>query len=484
MQFYAFGLNHKTAPLALCEAFALGAEAQRTLCEAAAPEPFELVLLSTCNRTEAYLYGTAKNVAHVQRLLSKEAGRAWPESGAFLLEDEAAVRHVLHVASGLCSMVPGDNQILTQVKSAYRRAVEAGTVDMALHRLMHTAFRAAKRVATETDLGSGAASVSTAAVAMARDHFGRGAEGDGLDGRRVLLVGAGQMGQLALEAFRSHHPAALQVTNRSPERAARLAEATGAEVVPWAERHAAAAAADLVFVATGADRPVLCAEALPAREGAAAPTLFIDIAMPRNVDPAIGEKPGYAVRDLSALHAWTRRVETRRRAARPAAEVICEELLTEFVSWVFHQEALQPAIRAIRDTFENIREQEIERHAHRFAGADRAELDALTQSILQKLLAVPIVRLKSVDPESIDYVRGIRLLSTLFSRPGCPEEEGAAETPEAGEAPEAAPRAAPVNAPARCPFETHTARSVLEDARDEALLREALRHPVFEPARS
>ncbi len=481
MQFFAFGLNHETAPLAQCEAFALSAEAQQRLYEAAALEACELVLLSTCNRTEAYLYGTAAQAERVRRLLENEAEQAWPQEASFFFEDEEAVRHVLHVASGLRSMVPGDNQILTQVKDAYRRAVEAGTVDMALHRLMHTAFRAAKRVATETDLGSGAASVSTAAVAMARTYFAARTPG-GLDGRRVLLVGAGQMGQIALQAFRSHHPAALAVTNRSPERAERLAAVTGAEVVAWDRRHEAAASVDLVFVATGASEPVLCADALPARDPAAAgaSALVIDIAMPRNVDPAIGQKPGYAVRDLDALHGWTRRVEARRRTALPAAEAICQELLTEFVSWVFHQEALQPAIQAIRDTFESIREQEIERHAHRFAEADRAELDALTQSILQKLLAVPIVRLKSVDPESIDYARGIRLLSTLFSRPDC--EDGGVSS--ASQTPAAPPHAAPVNAPARCPFETHTARGVLgEDARDEALLRKALQHPVLEAPR-
>lgn len=473
MQFFAFGLNHETAPLVLCEAFALGAEAQQALYQRVAPLPCELVLLSTCNRTEAYLYSTAEDAARVQRCLAEEAGQPWPEGKGFFLEDEAAVRHIVHVASGLRSMVPGDNQILTQVKDAYRQAVEADTVDMALHRLMHTAFRAAKRVATETDLGSGAASVSTAAVALARDYFHQHRAG-GLDGRRVLFVGAGQMGQLALQSFRSHHPGALVVTNRSPERAERLAEATGAEAVAWDQRHAAAAAADLVFVATGADEPVLYAEALPAR-AAEAPVLVVDIAMPRNVDPAVGRKPGYVVRDLDALHAWTHRAKARRRSALPAAEAICEELLSDFVAWFFHQEALQPAIGAIRSTFENIRRQEIERHAHRFVGADRQELDALTQSIMQKLLAVPIVRLKSVDPESIDYVRGIRLLSALFSRPGC--EAGAAAGTQAALRPE---EAAPINAPARCPFETHTtARGLIEDTRDEALLRAALRHPTF-----
>ncbi len=462
MQFFAFGVNHESASLEVCEAFALDAGAQQAV-YAAAP-PAELVLLSTCNRTEVYGYGTPEQAQAVRMLLAQRAGRDGSPEEGFYLTEEAAVRHVLQVAAGLRSMVPGDAQILAQMKEAYRRAVEAGTVDMALHRLMHTAFRAAKRVARETALSSGAASVSTAAVALAQRYFERrGAQG--LEARRVLLVGAGQMGRLALGALRSHHPSRLFVANRSAGRAEEVARQTGAKQVPWQERHEAAARADLVFVATGAARPVLHAEALPDRSGAEADTLIIDIAMPRNVDPAIGGLAGYAVKDLGALQDWTERVEQARRAELPIAEHICEELLADYVSWVFHQEALQPAIQAIRSTFDTIRRQEIERHAHRFDDLDRAELDRLTESILQKILAVPIVRLKNVEPEHIDYARGIRLLSALFSRPDCEEDEEAPSPEEPEE------NAAFVNAPAACPFETHAPLS----ERDVEQIREALR---------
>lgn len=439
MQLFAFGVNHETAPLDVCESFAFDAEAQARLYEdgAVAPEA-EFVLLSTCNRTEVYGYGTRADARAIQDALAQHAGRSWPAAEAFSDVDEPAVRHVLQVTAGMRSMVPGDAQILAQMKEAYRRADDAGRVDMALHRLMHTAFRAAKRVVRETDLASGAASVSTAAVAMARDHFG-GRTPAGLDGRTVLLVGAGQMGRLALGALRSHRPARIRVTNRSAPRARALAQHFQGDVVPWAERHTAAAAADLVLVATGADAPVLRDEALPPR-AAAEDAVLIDIAMPRNVDPAVADRDGYVVRDLSALKAWTRRVEAARREALPTAQQICEELLGEYVSWVFHQEALQPAIQAIRETFDAVRRQEVDRHAHRFTDADRDELDRLTNSILQKILAVPIVRLKDVGPDSISYVRGIRLLSALFARPGCEDAGAPGASSEAdAEAPEAAP---------------------------------------------
>lgn len=461
----------------VCETFALDAEARqqfyRSLSADSSPE---LILLSTCNRTEVYLYGSEADVVAARRLLSSQAGRSWPEGEDFTFRDEAAVRHVLQVASGMRSLVPGDNQILAQVKEAYREAVDADTVDMVLHRLMHTAFRAAKRVASETSLSDGAASVSTAAVAMARDYFEARTK-TGLDGRRVLLVGAGQMGQLALHALRKYEPAAVAITNRSLGRVQAVAERTGAEVVPWERRYEAARKADLVIVATGAEIPVLVADRMPARDATAeTPVFVVDIAMPRNVEPALATLSGYALCDLDDLQAWVDGVEERRRAEMPAAEEICETLLSEFVSWVFHQEALQPAIQAIRDTFDSIRFQEIERHAHRFSETDREELEKITQSILQKVLAVPIVRLKSVDPESIDFVRGIRLLSTLFSRPGCEDEEGS--TSSKGASADTSSTAS-VHAPARCPFETHSPLSSTVRLRDEDQLREALRNPVL-----
>ena len=486
--FYAFGLNHRTASMARSEAFALSAEAQERVHRAfragvpdADEEGPELILLSTCNRTEAYLYGEEKDVERLQALLAEEAGCLWPEDETFLEVDEAAVQHVLEVTAGGRSLVPGDAQILSQVKEAYRLAVEVEAVGMVGHRLMHTAFRAAKRVQNETDLSSGAASVSTAAVALA-EHFFQKRLAEGWTDRRVLLVGVGTMGSLALEALSDRAPklGAMAVTNRSPERAKEAARSCGADVVPWSERHTAAAHADLVIVATGASEPTLQAHELPERSPAAdAATLVIDIARPRNADPAIAERPGYALRDMDTLQEWVDEAQAVRRDALPQVEAICEELMGEFVSWVFHQEALQPAIQAIRSTFENIRQQEIDRYAHRFEGADAEDLERLTQSILQKLLAVPIVRLKGAGADSIDFSRGIRLLRTLFSQPGCEdEEEPARETSSPVKAPPAEER--PVNAPARCPFETHLPADGGAGWDAEAL-RDALKDPSLQP---
>ncbi len=423
MTFFAFGLNCESATLPAVEAFAVEASAQRALYEALdLGDEAEVMVLSTCNRTEVYLYGTEDEVRCARRALSARVGEPWPEEESFLLHDEAAVRHVLEVTSGLRSMVLGDRQILAQMKTAYRRAVDHGGVHSVLHRLMHTAFRTAKRVDSETEINRGAASVSTAALAMAREHFADRGAAPPLADLRILLVGTGKMGRLALNALDAEAPEAIRVTNRSPGKAQAVADEHDAEPIAWDRRHRAVETSDLVIVATGASEPVLRASALsPSSGGAERDTLLVDISMPRTVDPQVGTMEAYTLYDLDDLRAWTERVQAERREEIPRAEALCEEELEAFVTWVFHQEAMQPAIQALRDTFDAIREREVDRHAHR-TDMNRGEVDKLTKSIMQKVLAVPIVKLKKVDPESIDFVQGIKLLHALFSRPSCEDE--------------------------------------------------------------
>jgi len=447
MTFHAVGLNYEQASVAQTDAFALDEDDQRTLYEdLILSEEGEVVVLSTCNRTEAYLYGTDADVRRVEAAFKRAANAAWPTEDAFQHRDEAAVRHVLQVASGLRSMVLGDCQILSQVKTAYQRAVDAGQVHSLMHRLMHTAFRAAKRVSGETGLSEGAASISTAAVEMARRHLHDRTPSLALEDADILLVGTGKMGRLALEALPDAGPNSLRVTNRSAGRAEDVAEEYGGRVLAWEGRHEALPSVDLVIVATGASQPVLKEGDLPTNRNGPPVTLLVDIARPRNVSPRIDEVRGFVVSDLDDLQEWTTETRERRSKAVPKAEEICDELLADFVTWVFHQEALQPAIQAIRETFNTIREQEVERHAHR-TDMDREEVDALTESILQKLLAVPIVRLKNVDPDSIDFVQGIKLLHALFS----PSDRGGRSLRTV----EGDPQPSLSDVPAACPYLTH-----------------------------
>ena len=446
MTFHAFGLNHETAPVQVRERFALGEDTLRHLyAHLYAADVRDLLILSTCNRTEVYLFGTEQDVATVQSALGLQARRTWPEAESFHHRDEAAIRHTLHVVCGLKSLVLGDAQILSQTKDAYRLADDEGCVGTVMHRLMHTAFRAAKRAINETALTSGAATVSGIAVAAARAHF-ESVGGSGLRGRQALVVGAGQMGQLALQALtKEKNLASLAVTNRSDKRAQTAADLIRADVVAWERRYEAVRDADVVIAATSAEESVLRAEALLPRPPGKADVLLVDIAVPRNIDRAIDALPGYTVIDLDRLNAKLVQVEAVRRQEVPKAEAICDELLGDFTTWFFHQQALQPTIHAIRATFEDIRLQEIERHRHRFAEESEKELDRLTRSIMQKLLAVPVVRLKDVDPESVDFVRGIKLLHSLFARPTC--EDASVEGQVAASPEEQKPSMG-------CPFET------------------------------
>ena len=426
MKFYAFGLNHETASLKVRAPFAFSDAGRERVYRAVKLSPeAEFVLLTTCNRTEVYLYGMPEDVGQITHVLEEVAKVQWPDAQTFLVEDEEAVRHVIQVTAGLRSQVLGDRQIFAQVKEAYREAIEAGSVRAIMHRLMHAAFRAARRVLNETNLSPVEASVAHLAIALAKAR--------GIYQAPIVVLGAGEMARNVLEGARELSPEQIVLLNRTPEKAQALAERySRIQVAPWEERYTYVAMNPLTIVATGALHPVLRADALPAH---ARQALLVDLAIPRNIDPAIEERQDYEVYDLDRLKASRLRLHKYEAPEIQTAERICEEQLEDFVTWYFHQQALQPAIQTLRDTFEQIRLQEIERHAHRFKSVDREELDVLTRSIMQKLLAIPVVRLKDVVSDSLSLAQRISLLNELFSRPDCEENTSfsSVESREQGE---------------------------------------------------
>lgn len=428
MTFYAFGVNHLRAPVETREAFALNEDRKRSLFQSLRLlEGSELIVLSTCNRTEAYLYGTSRDVTHVQHALCEAVGRTWPEQSAFLLQDEEAVRHILEVAAGLRSLVLGDAQIFSQLKEAYRIAVEEEGVGTTMHRLMHTAFRTAKRVINETDLNTGASSIPYVAVEAASQIF-ESSSARGLDAMRALVVGSGSMGRLAIDALQQKGVSSITLSNRSEERGRAVAAKAAVDFCEWDRLHSVCADYDVVIVATSAESPVIVAAELEST--GIENTTFVDISVPRNVEPGVTSL-GCKVIDVDTLNQWLAETEAVRRTAAPAARAIVDEMAAEFVSWVFHHQALQPVIQTIADTFESIRAGEVERHHQRFSELDRLELDEITRSIVQKILAVPVVRLKSVEPESINFAQGIRLLHALFQRERCEDASAVSDTPHA-----------------------------------------------------
>lgn len=420
MQFFSFGINHHQVSVDQRGKFSCTESMIREIYRAAElSEHAEYVILSTCNRSEVILYGTQEDVQELQEVISSVTGAAWPEE-AFEYKDEPAIKHLLAVTAGLDSMVLGDAQILNQVKEAYRLAVDEEKVGAVLHRLMHTAFSGAKRVVTETSMAGGSASVAGTAVQIAYRASQALKNGDALT---CLVLGAGQMGKLVVEALSRESDVEILVANRSKVRAEQLVEMyAGAKLIDWENRHETVATADIVVVASGATEYVLIADQIPAPESGHQ-VLIVDISVPRCVDPSIKLLDGYRLYDMDDLQAKIQGVISDRKEALPLAREICDQMLADFVSWCFHHQAMQPAIHAILDTFDNIRLQEIERHAHRFEDADLKQLDRITKSIMQKVLAVPVVRLKNVGPDHIDYVNGVKLLQTLFARTSCEEPD-------------------------------------------------------------
>ncbi len=395
-QLYLIGLNHRTADLAIRERFALAGR-ECGACSPLAPQGaiVESLWLSTCNRVEVLVCGPGEETW-------RQAQEAWAgicgahacelESHLYSYCGEDAVRHVLRVASSLDSLVLGEPQILGQLKDAYRRAVDDNTVKLILGRLLHKAFMTAKRVRSETALASAAVSISYAAVALARRIF------DSLSGKQVLLIGAGEMAELAAAHLCEGQGALLAVTNRTFERAFALAERFKAKPLEFEQLQEHLEQADIVISSTGAPEPIISREMMRAvmKKRKNKPVFIIDIAVPRDVEESVGKLDNvylYAIDDLSAV------VEENRAARRDEAvkaEAIVEEECIRFCQWL-RSLSLQPAIADLVCRAERIAEEELARTLRRIGPVSdemRSALEAMLGGVIKKLNHAPISYLK------------------------------------------------------------------------------------------
>jgi glutamyl-tRNA reductase len=350
------------------------------------------VCLSTCNRTELYLAGeAAPDVAdRAVTTLAERSGldESHLRSVLYRLEDEAAGIHLFRVAAGLDSMVPGEGEILGQVRDAY----EAGAPGPLLDRLFRQAIHAGKKVRTETAIGESPASVSSAAAALAAQVFGD------LAGCRVLLVGAGKIGELAARNLASRGAEIVVVANRSLDKALELSGRFGARAVALEDVSAELVRVDVVLSSTSAPGRVLTREDVAPRlaERKGRPLFFIDIAMPRDLDPSIHELEGcylYDIDDLESVVAES--LAGRRREAARAEEIVLEEA-ERFRAWQASRDVV-PAIASLRALAEEIRASELERaraRLEKLTDAERRAVEAMTARIVDKLLHGPTVRMK------------------------------------------------------------------------------------------
>jgi glutamyl-tRNA reductase len=417
MKLLLVGTSYQRAPVELRELLAYDRALRRDALGRLAAEGAEAAVLSTCNRTE--VYGVSAEPAELEERIYGElaelSGLSHSELAPALysVSDEAAAVHLFRVAAGLDSMVPGEAQILGQVREAYEAARETETTGPTLHRLFRHALRVGKRVRTETAIGENPASVSSAAAELAERVF------DGLAGRRILLLGAGKTADLTAANLISRGVGGIVVANRSPERAEALARRFGGRAVGLDEVEAELAHADVVVASTSSQGFVVPAaqveRALKERRGR--PIFFVDIAVPRDVDPAAIELEGCYVFDIDDLERVVAESVAGRREEAVRAEAIVSEEADAFRAWQLSLEVV-PAISSLHARAESIRREELERAQGRLASlspSQRRAVEALTSQIVAKLLHQPTVRMKeaAAGADGVLYADAVRHLFGL-----------------------------------------------------------------------
>ena len=398
MALFVAGLSHKNAALALREQLAADEDKVREILRdvMGAGALREAVILSTCNRVEIYgvadVPGEARVLAFRQLCRQRGVESTAVEGALYTYTEDEAIRHAFRVAASLDSMMIGEPQILGQVKDAFALAQGCEAVGPALHTLFTQAFAVAKRVRTETDIARHAVSVSFAAVELAKQIFA------GLTGRAVLLVGAGKMSELAAKHLVDQGAFPIYVVNRTWARAQELARALAGTPVPFVELGTALGAVDIVVTSTGAPTPIvtrgMVADAVRGR--GTRPLFFIDIAVPRDVEPGVeslGDVYRYDIDDLKSVVDANIR-ERLREAQR--AEALVEREVAKFRARLGDVEVI-PTIVSLRERLEEIRSGELRRALARVPDASpetRAALEALSTGIVNKILHAPITKLR------------------------------------------------------------------------------------------
>ena len=390
------GMNHRSAPIEVRERVAFPPCAGRDFVRRLVEEDVagEAVLLSTCNRTEVYLVVEDEGArSGVLDLLAEDRGvsKESLERDTYWLTDAEAVRHLYRVAASLDSMVVGEAQILGQVRDAYRTATEERCTGPVLNRLFHTSLRVGKQVRSETGIGDSSLSVPHVAVKLAEGVFGS------LEGRRALVLGAGDMSELVIKHLKRRGVGEVRIANRTPERARLLAEMVGGRAVAFDDLATELAGADVVVSSTGAGDWVVGRDDVEAAlDGREEPLFFIDIAVPRDVDPVVQAVEKAFVYDIDDLQAVVERNAGDRGAAAQKGEAMIGPSVMEFMGWVSTLHVV-PLIRELRDGAEQIRRHELSRALGKMNLSPEEEeaVERLSRSLVNKLLHGPISEIKA-----------------------------------------------------------------------------------------
>jgi glutamyl-tRNA reductase len=429
MNIVLLGLNHKTAPVELRERLAIAPEqleqATRSLLQA--PGVVEGMILSTCNRVEL-LTSLQPDAPHLLQFIESyfEIEREVVAPHIYEYRQENAVRHLFRVACSLDSMVIGEPQILGQVKSSYLAARSAGAIRGHLDKVLQRAFVVAKRVRSETQIGGSSVSIASVAVELAKKIFGS------LEGRKILLVGAGKMSEQAARHLMSQGAASVLVANRTYERAEQLAQRFGGRAIGFDDLYASADQADIIITSTGSARPVFRREHaqhfLQQRRGR--PMFFIDIAVPRDVDPEVNKLDGIFLYDIDDLQSVAgSHMKERSREAELAEAMILAEV--DKYQRRLHALNVAPEIVKLQQSAEQIRLGELRRVGNRLQGLSAEQqtaVEALTRSLVNKFLHRPVQAIKAAASEgntaAVDAIREAFGTSVSTGVTGDNENEG------------------------------------------------------------
>jgi glutamyl-tRNA reductase len=433
------GISHKTASLELRERLALDEEDALRLSRELLDEGVacEVVALSTCNRTELYLYGRDSLAARQAALqhLARHAGvePSDLEPALYSYSGDGAIAHLFRVTSSLDSMVVGEAQIVAQLKAAYQQACDGGCTAVVFNRLFRHALEVGKRVRTETAIGERPVSVSSAAVELALQVFGKFRD------HTVLIVGAGETSELTATHLKAHGIERILVANRTLDTSKELARRVGGEAVRFEDLEAHLAKADIVISSTSAPHYVITRETVERafRHRRHRPMFLIDIAVPRDLDPEINRVRDAYLYDIDDLQHVVEHNRHEREKDAQHAERIVEQELGSMNEWLRSLEVV-PTIAMLREAVEDIRRSELDRLGNKLSDLtddQRAQVDMLTTSIVNKILHVPTVKMKEVAgrDQCYLYVDAVRTLFDLETG----EDGEAAEPKAAGPAAEA-----------------------------------------------
>lgn len=420
----ALGVNHKTAPVEIREQLTFSGDCRTPLLEIKnIPGCEECCFLSTCNRVEVLAIANQPDSARAVRnfLFAKSnASEEESEQYSYLHTGQHAITHLMRVASSLDSMVVGEPQILGQLKDAYREAAENKTTGVILNRLLHKSFSVAKRIRTETNIGSSAVSISFAAVQLAKKIFGS------LERKRVMLVGAGEMAELAAQHLITQGIDKVLVANRTFERAVKLARTFNGEAVALNELVPQLEEVDILISSTGAPGLVLRKEDVKPviKQRMHRPLFLIDIAVPRDLDPKLNDLDNVYLYDIDDLQNVVEVNKAERSKEADKAERIVAEETLKFMQWLEGME-VAPTISALRKKADTIRKDELAKtmgNLSSLSSKEKKSVEAMTNSIINKLLHDPMMFLKANSSADTKKKASLDLIRKIFGLDSGTEE--------------------------------------------------------------